>query len=102
MSKEPGEKQPEAGLFEATRWSVVLRARDKSEFALSTLCESYRRPLLIWLRSQGYTQHDAEDLVQGCFAHLLSRDFLANVGKEKGAFRTFLLRCLKHYIRDQV
>lgn len=105
MSIKPEQKatpRAEPGLFEATRWSVVLRARDKSEAALGTLCENYRQPLLTWLRIWGYSQHDAEDLVQGYFAHLLSRDFLANVSREKGLFRTFLLRCFKNYIRDQV
>jgi len=34
------------GLFASTHWSVVLRARDKSEGALSSLFQSYRQPLL--------------------------------------------------------
>jgi RNA polymerase sigma-70 factor (ECF subfamily) len=79
---------------------MVLRARDKSESALGLLCETYRQPLLIWLRIQGYGTHDAEDAVQGFFAQVLGREFLQNVSREKGAFRTFLLRCLKNYLRD--
>ena len=97
-----GEAQHDrARLFEATRWSMVLRARDKSAVALNSLCESYRQPLLIWLRKQGYSQHDAEDHVQGFFQFTLSRDFLQNVTQTKGTFRTFLLRCLKNYLCDQ-
>lgn len=91
---------PARTLFEATRWSIVLRARDKSEAALGSLCQTYRRPLLTWLLIQGYTPDQAEDAVQGFFAHILSRDFLENVAREKGAFRTFLLRCLKYHLRD--
>jgi RNA polymerase sigma factor (sigma-70 family) len=90
-----------AGLLPATHWSVVLQARDQSETALSTLCQDYRTPLLVWLRNRNYSAHDAEDLVQGFFAHLLKRDFLANVSREKGRFRTFLLTSLTHYLRDQ-
>jgi RNA polymerase sigma-70 factor (ECF subfamily) len=94
------EIRPHAGLFDTTHWSVVLRARDKSEVAMGSLCEAYRQPLLIWLKIRGYSPHDAEDAVQGFFAHILGRDFLQNVAKEKGAFRTFLLRCLKNHLRD--
>lgn len=107
MSSDSGGQKAaraEPGLFEATHWSVVLRARDKSEAALETLCEKYRRPLLVWAQKEQpcMSREDVEDLVQGYFAHLLSRDFLANVTKEKGLFRTFLLRCFKNYIRDQI
>jgi RNA polymerase sigma factor (sigma-70 family) len=91
----------DAGLFEGTHWSVILRARDKSEAALNVLCGNYRRPLLTWLRIRGYSQHDAEDAVQGFFAHVLNRDFLRNVAREKGSFRTFLLRCLKNHLQDE-
>jgi len=94
------EGAPAGDLFEATRWSIVLRARDKSEAAMAALCETYRRPLLIWLRIKGHGPEIAEDAVQGFFAHILRRDFLENVKKEKGAFRMFLLRCLKNYLRD--
>lgn len=92
---------PGRALFDATRWSIVLRAREKSESALAALCETYRRPLLTWLRIQGYAPEQAEDAVQGFFAHILSRAFLENVAREKGSFRTFLLRCLKNYLRDE-
>ncbi len=85
----------------ATHWSVVLQARDASATALGTLCEGYRTPLLVWLRSRNYPDHDAEDLVQGFFAHLLKRDFLANVSPDKGRFRTFLLSSLKNFLCDQ-
>jgi DNA-directed RNA polymerase specialized sigma24 family protein len=88
-------------LFASTRWSVVLRAQDKSATAMGTLCESYRQPLIVWLRSRGATPHDAEDTVQGLLAQLLAHDFLRGVAQNKGRFRTFLLQCLKNYVRDQ-
>lgn len=101
MTKSTTEPDERAPLFDATRWSLVLRARDKSEAALGGLCQTYRQPLIVWLRARGFSSPDAEDLVQGLFAHLLSRNFLDNVAREKGRFRTFLLRCLKNYIADQ-
>jgi len=92
------------GLFPATQWTVVLEAKAESETALSALCQAYRQPLLVWvrcwLRGWGRPQNDAEDLVQGCFQHLIRRDFLKNVARDKGRFRTFLLTCLKNHLRD--
>lgn len=95
---------PAPGLFTTTHWSVVRRAQDKSETALSTLFASYRSPLLTWLqlRARNYAPLEPEDLVQGFCAHLLSRDFLANVRQEKGKFRTFLLTSLKRYAKDEL
>jgi len=93
------------GLFPATHWSVVLSAKAESGPALSTLFQAYRRPLLVWVRSQlrgqGSPDADAEDLVQGCLQDLIRRDFLKNVVRERGRFRTFLLTCLKNYLRDE-
>lgn len=89
------------GLFATTRWSVVLRAQDHSDAALGTLCEAYRQPLVTWLRIRGFGLDDAEDLVQGFFAHILAREFLANIGRDKGKFRTFVLKCFQHYLSDE-
>jgi RNA polymerase sigma factor (sigma-70 family) len=91
----------QASWFEATQWSLVLRARDKSEAALETLFGQYRAPLLVWLRAQGYPLPDAEDILQGFMHGLLRREALDKVGSEKGKFRTFLLQCLKNHVRDE-
>jgi RNA polymerase sigma-70 factor (ECF subfamily) len=89
------------GLFAATQWSVVLRAKDKSEAALDSLFGQYRGPLLIWLLRQGYTGPDAEDVLHGFMHSLLHREALSGVASENGKFRTFLLKCLKNYLRDE-
>jgi DNA-directed RNA polymerase specialized sigma24 family protein len=94
-------QRADPGLFATTHWSVVLRAQDNSDAALGALCEAYRQPLVTWLRIRGHVLEDAEDLVQGFFAHILAREFLANIGREKGKFRTFILKCFQHYLSDQ-
>jgi len=91
----------QAGAFATTHWSLVLRARDKSEAALETLFGQYREPLLVWLRCQSFAPEDAEDLLQGFLEGLLRREALSTVAREKGRFRTFLLACLKHHLRDE-
>ena len=87
--------------FSATRWSVVLAAAGESSDALAALCRAYWYPLYAFLRRQGLSTHDAEDVTQGFFAHLLGKDALAHVDRAKGRFRTFLLASLKHFLADE-
>src|ERR1035438_5653859 len=64
-------------VFVTTHWSVVLSARQKdspqSAAALETLCRTYWYPLYAYVRRQGQSPHDAQDLTQGFFARLLQK-----------------------------
>ena len=91
----------EARSFSATRWSVVLAAAGEADDALATLCRAYWYPLYAFLRRQGLSTHDAEDVTQGFFAHLLGKSALTHVDPAKGRFRTFLLASLKHFLADE-
>lgn len=95
-----------AASFATTRWTLVLSAARGDESsqapgALAELCRAYWMPLYAFLRRRGHETHEAEDLTQEFFAHLLARDFLAGVCREKGKFRSFLLASLKHFLADQ-
>jgi len=91
--------------FPSTQWSEVLDAGDSQSpvgiAALEGLCRSYWPPLYSFLRWQGHSPHDAEDLVQGFLARVLAREDLAGVGPEKGRFRTFLLTSLRNFVIKQ-
>jgi len=91
--------------FVTTHWSVVLSAREpgspQSAAALETLCRTYWYPLYAYLRRQGRTPHDAQDLTQGFFARLLQKDYLQAAAREKGKFRTFLLVALKRFLANE-
>jgi RNA polymerase sigma factor (sigma-70 family) len=91
--------------FVTTHWSVVLSAREKhspqSAAALETLCRTYWYPLYAYLRRQGRSPHDAQDLTQGFFVRLLQKDYLEAVAREKGKFRTFLLVALKRFSANE-
>jgi RNA polymerase sigma factor (sigma-70 family) len=91
--------------FPPTLWSVVLKAGERSslqsEQALATLCQAYWYPLYAYLRRQGRTSHDAEDLTQAFFLHLLERRALQQVHPHKGKFRSFLLASLKNFAADE-
>jgi DNA-directed RNA polymerase specialized sigma24 family protein len=92
-------------VFSTTHWSVVLSARDGEQAeaaeALEKLCRTYWYPLYAFVRRHGHEPHDAQDLVQGFFAHLLSRDFLRGLSSDKGRFRAFLLASAKNFLSDQ-
>jgi len=96
---------PAAGSFTPTHWSVVVaagrndtaRARD----ALARLCQTYWHPLYAYVRRVGNSPHDAQDLTQEFFARLLGKNYLADVDRAKGRFRSFLLASLKHFLANE-
>lgn len=44
--------------------------------------------------------HDAQDLTQSFFAHVLEHKVYARVDRRKGRFRSFLLASLKNFLAD--
>lgn len=90
--------------FVATRWTVVLAARDKaspqSAEALESLCQTYWYPLYVYVRRLGHQTADAQDLTQEFFARLLTKEWLASADPEKGRFRTFLFVALKRFLAN--
>ena len=93
-----------AGSFRSTRWTVVLAAAggnatpSQSHEALSELCRIYWRPVYLFLRRNGHSPDDAQDLTQGFFADLIETRSYARADREKGRFRSFLLGALKHFV----
>src|SRR4051812_18877872 len=106
-SSPSSQKQPpQPRVFMTTHWSVVLAAAGQtspaSPTALATLCTTYWYPLYAFIRRQGYSPDEAEDLTQAFFTRVLEKDYLGNVvGPEKGKFRTFLLLCLKRFLANE-
>lgn len=96
--------QGTAAQFTATRWTVVYAAKagdTHAGTALEQLCQKYYFPVYAFVRRQGVTAHDAQDLTQGFFADVLEREWLANVDSSKGKFRTFIIRCLKNFLSNE-
>ncbi|PYI85571.1 MAG: RNA polymerase subunit sigma-24 [Verrucomicrobia bacterium] len=69
--------------------------------ALAKLCCVYWYPLYAYVRRQGYSAHDAQDLTQDFFARFLQKNFLAQVHADKGKLRSFLLAALKHFLANE-
>jgi RNA polymerase sigma factor (sigma-70 family) len=87
--------------FGTTQWSLVLRAGQGAEEALLKLCQVYWPPLYAFIRRRGHPLHEAQDLTQGFFAHVLEHRALDTVAPAKGRFRSFLLVSLKHFLDNE-
>ncbi len=91
--------------FATTHWSVVLTAGQGSEAqasaALEQLCRTYWYPIYAYVRRQGRTPEDAQDLTQEFFVRLLQTNSIARAEPGRGRFRSFLLGALKHTLADQ-
>jgi RNA polymerase sigma-70 factor (ECF subfamily) len=102
-SREPGHAT-EAG-FQETQWTQILhrvqQASPEAPEALERLCQVYWPPLYAYLRRQGHSPQDAQDLTQGFFVRLLAKDRLQKVDRRQGKFRSFLLVCLNNYVHNE-
>jgi RNA polymerase sigma-70 factor (ECF subfamily) len=96
----------QSNLFPSTHWSVIVAAASAqaepeiAQAALAELCQTYWAPLYSFVRSRGYTLHNAQDLTQSFFAYLIEHKIYARVDRQKGRFRSFLLASLKNFLAD--
>ena len=89
--------------FATTQWSIVLTAQSESpaaEKALEELCCTYWWPLFSFVRRQGYSPEEAQDLTQSFFALFLERRDFDEVRREKGRLRSYLLGSLKNFLSN--
>ena len=88
--------------FHTTRWSVVLVAGsqrcENSGEALTELCQAYWYPLYAFARRSGQSVHDAQDVTQGFFVHMLERESFQTADPDRGRFRSFLLGAFKRFM----
>src|ERR1700737_1723937 len=91
--------------FHTTLWTLVMiSAQSQAEggkAALAELCRIYWYPLYSFARRRGYQPHDAQDLTQGFFLHLLEHKALTQVDQLKGKFRSFLLASFQNYLSNE-
>ena len=103
----PSDRRPQTdpAIFATTHWSVVVAAGQTESplavAALETLCRTYWYPLYVYVRRQGQSPHDAQDLTQEFFARLLEKQYLRLADPDRGKFRAFLLKSLKHFLVNE-
>ena len=90
--------------FVTTRWSLILSAahfgseEQKARDALAELCRTYWRPIFSFVRGRGYSIEDAQDLTQDFFVTILKNDWLQHADRNRGRFRSLLLRSLQNFL----
>jgi RNA polymerase sigma-70 factor (ECF subfamily) len=82
LPKEPRRlvEGPKVALFGRMRWQGPSQRepperldRTRAQAALEHLCRIYWYPIYHFVRRQGHSTHDAQDLTQEFFARLLAR-----------------------------
>ena len=98
--------RPSSGRFVTTRWSVVLSCADshgddqKMHKALAELCKIYWRPVFAFIRREGHSPPDAQDLTQDFFVTVLKGQLLHRANPARGRFRSLMLKALPDFLRD--
>jgi DNA-directed RNA polymerase specialized sigma24 family protein len=84
---------------------VVLAAQQVDSLhaaeILEQLCLTYWYPLFVFIRRSGHDEETAKDLTQGFFEQVLEKNYLRQVDREKGKFRSFLLASVKHFLANE-
>ncbi len=86
--------------FQTTIWSSIRLARDGKSTAIGDFVGKYRDPVLSFIRRQGFSEEDSEDLCQEVFLLILKDDLLARAEQERGRFRSFLLGVTRNVVRN--
>jgi RNA polymerase sigma-70 factor (ECF subfamily) len=90
--------------FVTTRWSLILSAANlgseeqKARDALAELCRTYWRPMFFFVRARGYSIEDAQDVTQDFFVTILKNHWLQQVDRNRGRFRSLLLKSLQNFL----
>jgi RNA polymerase sigma factor (sigma-70 family) len=94
--------------FLTTRWSIVLSCSDsasdeqKAQAALAELCKIYWRPVFAFICRQGHSVPDAQDLTQEFFGRVIKGRLIQSADRNKGRFRSLLLKTLQRFLHDEV
>src|SRR5439155_19030859 len=74
--------------FDTTHWSVVRAAAHNSSTsagrALEELCRCYWYPLYAYVRRQGNSPEDSQDLTQEFFSRFLEKEIFRQARPERG------------------
>lgn len=75
----PPQEDAKSGLFNTTPWSLLFSSLHgacptAAQTALGELCETYWRPIYLFIRQSGFDLYDAQDLTQSFMAYLIERE----------------------------
>jgi len=99
------EQFAETRQFPTTSWTLIVNTRhpqgEVSREALGALCTRYWYPIYAFIRRKGLDSEQARDSTQDFFAALLEKDYLADIERARGKFRSFLLASVSHFLSNQ-
>ncbi len=86
-------------------WLVVQEAgqvdSQRSAEALAQLCHAYWYPLYAFVRRQGYSPEQSQDLTQEFFRRLIEKKSFQAADPARGRFRSFLLSSLRNFLANE-
>lgn len=80
---------------------AVAEGKPGADQALDALCRLYERPILVYILRAGHAADAAQDLKQAFFAHLLSKNALADAEGTRVKLRAFLITKLQSFMVDE-
>src|SRR5207247_11190592 len=72
----------------------------KTRKALAELCKIYWRPVFAFICQKGHSIPNAQDLTQDFFVTVLKGELLQRADRNRGRFRSLLLKALQDFLRD--
>ena len=85
------------GSFPTTAWTSILQSRDPGspvhQDALDRLIRAYWKPVYFFIRRRGESPESSKDLTQSFFGHLIEKNSMESVAREKGGSGTSWWRC---------
>jgi RNA polymerase sigma-70 factor (ECF subfamily) len=90
--------------FATTRWTLIVSAANsesgeqEARTALDELCRTYWRPIFSFVCRRGYSMEDAQDLTQDFFVKILGCNWLQHADRNRGRFRSLLLKSLENFL----
>jgi RNA polymerase sigma-70 factor (ECF subfamily) len=73
-----------------------------SRESLGSLCASYWHPVYTFIRRKGFDSDEARDCTQEFFTRVIEKDYLGDVDRSKGRFRSFLLAAVSHFLSNHL
>jgi RNA polymerase sigma-70 factor (ECF subfamily) len=84
--------------FPSSIWTRIIEFKKDPDQVKDQIVRRYRHPVYEFVRRQGVSHEDAEDLVQEVFARISRDEFLAKADRRRGKFRSLLLAVTRHVI----
>ncbi len=86
------------GQFPATRWSMIVAAREDSGKALEELCQLYWKPVYLRMRANSSLgNEELKDLTQEFFLEILEGKVLEHFAADRGSFRGYIKGAVQRF-----